>query len=68
MMFGANGATPVTLIENATRADQHVIRSTIQSLSDDLNAANPKGPVIMLYGIGASQAEAVLSQSKQGIV
>ena len=68
MMFGANGATPVTLIENATRADQHVIRSTVQSLSDDLNAANPKGPVIMLYGIGASQAEAVLSQSKQGIV
>ncbi|KMK66878.1 siroheme synthase CysG [Puniceibacterium sp. IMCC21224] len=65
IMHGADPATPVTVIENASRADQRVIASTLASLPADLTAAGLSGPALTLYGLAPRAAMATLSEIKQ---
>lgn len=61
MMHGAAPDTPITAVENASRADARVISSTLQHLPLDLEAASPGGPVILMLGLAPRAAAAQLS-------
>ncbi|QUS37098.1 uroporphyrinogen-III C-methyltransferase [Falsirhodobacter algicola] len=59
MMHGAAAETPVTLVENASRANQRVIAATLSTLAD--RAADLAGPAILLYGLAPRAAVHALS-------
>jgi len=65
IMHGAARSTPVTVIENASCPDQRVIGSTLDQLTQDLEAANVTGPALMVYGLGPRAAQAKFSHTKQ---
>ena len=56
LMHGADRATPVTLVENASRADQRIVETTLDRLPTDLNAANLTGPALTFYGLAPRAA------------
>lgn len=59
LMHGASQNAAVTVIENVSRIDQRVIATTLMDLPDALEAADPQGPVILLYGIAPQEAAAL---------
>ena len=59
MMHGADPATPITVIENASRADERTLETTLAQLEPDLSGADLKGPALMLYGLAPRAAAAV---------
>ncbi len=59
MMHGADPATPVTVIENASRPDERVLETTLTHLEPDLSAAHMTGPALTLYGLAPRAALAV---------
>ena len=60
LMHGADGATPVTLVENASRPDQRIIATRLDRLTADLAQAAPLGPVLTLFGLAPAKAVATL--------
>ena len=62
MMHGALPATPVTIIENASRSDQRVHAATLATLPDAAAAA--EGPAILLYGIAPRAAVETLARKE----
>tara|TARA_R110002049_G_scaffold10127_1_gene50201 strand:+ start:164876 stop:166270 length:1395 start_codon:yes stop_codon:yes gene_type:complete len=56
IMHGADRATPVTVIENASRADQRVLETTLNDLPIDLANANMSGPALTFYGLAPRAA------------
>ena len=65
IMHGADRATPVTVIENATLPSQRVLSTTLDRLPADLSAAEPTGPALTFLGLAPRAAEAALAQSRQ---
>ena len=65
IMHGADRATPVTVIENASRPDQRVLQSTLATLPNDLSAADMTGPALTFYGLAPRAAAAALPSLKQ---
>ena len=62
MMHGAAPDTPVTVIENASRADQRVLESRLSTLPDDISSAEMKGPALILFGLAPRAALAAAPQ------
>ncbi|PUB19099.1 siroheme synthase CysG [Yoonia sediminilitoris] len=62
LMHGADPATPVTIIENVSRADQQIIATTLAELEPTLTQANLQGPAITFYGLAP---RAALSQAEK---
>ncbi len=60
LMHGAGRATPVTLVENASRPDQRILATTLDQLATDLAAAALSGPVLTLYGLTPRAAASAL--------
>lgn len=60
LMHGADRATPVTIVENASRPDQRVLETTLGHLADDLTEARMSGPALTFYGL-APRAAALLA-------
>ncbi|MFS4436695.1 uroporphyrinogen-III C-methyltransferase [Paracoccaceae bacterium GXU_MW_L88] len=58
MAFGADRETPVTVVENASRPGEIVVKTTLADLVDDMNTAGIKGPAVILWGIAARDVEA----------
>ncbi len=58
LMHGANPATPLTLVENASRPDQRVLETTLAMLPTDLAEANLTGPALTFYGLAPRAAMA----------
>ncbi len=56
LMHGADRATPVTVIENATRPDQRILSTTLADLSRDLSEADLTGPALTLIGLAPRAA------------
>lgn len=56
LMHGADGATPVTLVENASCPDQRILTSRLDRLAADLAEAAPLGPVLTLFGLAPAKA------------
>ena len=61
MMHGADAATPVTVVENASRPDQRIVAATLADLPETLGGAGIAGPAVLLYGIAPRGAEAALA-------
>ncbi|MGJ8546740.1 MAG: siroheme synthase CysG [Sulfitobacter sp.] len=56
LMHGADRHTPVTLIENASRADQRVLETTLEALPAALEAAAMNGPALTFLGLAPRAA------------
>ncbi|WP_296429599.1 siroheme synthase CysG [Yoonia sp.] len=65
LMHGADPATPVTIIENVSRANQQIIATTLVELEPTLTQANLQGPAITFYGLAPRDAQAQASQIKE---
>ncbi|MEM9600509.1 MAG: siroheme synthase CysG [Pseudomonadota bacterium] len=50
MLHGASPDTPVAVVENASRADEIIVESTLGSLPDDLESQGIKGPAVLMIG------------------
>lgn len=62
IMHGADRATPVTLVENASRPDQRVLATTLDQLPTDLAAAEMNGPALTFYGLAPRDAATALTE------
>ena len=56
MMHGALATTPVTLVENVSRADARVLATTLADLP--AAAARLTGPAVILFGLAPRAAAA----------
>lgn len=65
IMHGADRATPVTVVENASRPDQRVLATTLERLPQDLSDAGLTGPALMLYGLAPRAARSAIFQPEQ---
>ena len=65
LMHGADPATPVTIIENVSRADQQIIATTLAELEPTLTRANLSGPAITFYGLAPRDAQARIEKLKE---
>ena len=61
MMHGAAASTPVTAVENVSRASQRVVECRLGTLSQDLEHAALSGPTVLIFGLAPRRA-ALLSQ------
>lgn len=66
LMHGAAAATPVTLVENVSRADQRIVATTLGGLA--AAAATLEGPTVILYGLAPRAATAALPQLKEAMI
>ena len=62
LMHGANPATPVTVVEDASRPDQRVLETTLASLEPHLTSADVKGPAIIFYGLSPRDAYSKINE------
>jgi len=65
LMHGADPATPVTIIENVSRADQQIIATTLVELEPTLTQADLKGPAITFYGLAPRDAQTQARQIRE---
>ena len=63
MMHGAAAETPVTVVENVSRADQRVLAATLATVPAAV--AGITGPAILLYGLAPRAAVPALNQLKE---
>ncbi|QCO57784.1 uroporphyrinogen-III C-methyltransferase (plasmid) [Pseudorhodobacter turbinis] len=62
LMHGASPATPVSIVENASRPDQRIISSTLARLEADLAKAGLSGPALMFLGLAPRAAQMELQE------
>jgi uroporphyrin-III C-methyltransferase/precorrin-2 dehydrogenase/sirohydrochlorin ferrochelatase len=65
IMHGADRATPVTVVENASRPDQRILNTTLDQLPQDLSDATITGPALTLFGLAPRAALAEISTLEQ---
>jgi uroporphyrin-III C-methyltransferase/precorrin-2 dehydrogenase/sirohydrochlorin ferrochelatase len=63
LMHGAARATPVTIVENASRPDQRILATTLDRLPEDLAAAEMAGPALTFLGLAPRAAATVLQET-----
>jgi uroporphyrin-III C-methyltransferase len=63
MMHGADAQTPVTLVENVSRADERVMAATLATL--DTAVTSLSGPAVILFGLAPRQSAQTLTQLKE---
>lgn len=63
MMHGANPATPVTLVENVSRADQRIHVADLASLPQAAGAC--EGPAVILFGLAPRDAALAIARLKE---
>ncbi len=63
MMHGAASDTPVTIVENASRADERALATSLAALPEALGDIS--GPAVLLYGLAPRRAAATLSRLKE---
>jgi len=56
MMHGADPATPVTVIENASRPDQRILATTLARMEPDMTEAGLTGPALTFFGLAPRAA------------
>jgi uroporphyrin-III C-methyltransferase len=64
-MHGADAATPVTVVENASRVGERVIAATLATLPQALT--DVAGPAVLLYGLAPRDAAQALPQFKEAL-
>ncbi|MDF1728275.1 MAG: siroheme synthase CysG [Sulfitobacter sp.] len=63
LMHGADRATPVTLVENASRPDQRIIGTRLDRFAEDLTDADMAGPALILLGLAPRAAQSALQDT-----
>jgi uroporphyrin-III C-methyltransferase len=63
MMHGAAADTPVTIVENASRADERAVATSLADLPKALGDIS--GPAVLLYGLAPRRAAAALTRLKE---
>jgi uroporphyrin-III C-methyltransferase len=63
MMHGADPATPVTIIENVSRADEAVIPATIATLAQAVTTLS--GPAVILLGLAPRRAASAIQHIRE---
>jgi uroporphyrin-III C-methyltransferase/precorrin-2 dehydrogenase/sirohydrochlorin ferrochelatase len=56
LMHGADPATPVTVVENASRPDTRILSTTLAQLEPTLTKANLTGPALTFLGLAPREA------------
>lgn len=64
LMHGGERTTPVTVIENASRVDQHVLETTLEHLPTDLAEARLDGPALTFLGLAPRASITALTDLK----
>ncbi|MCO8143934.1 siroheme synthase CysG [Rhodovulum tesquicola] len=59
LMHGADPATHVSVVENASRPDERIICSRLGALAADLAAADLRGPAVIMLGLAPRDAAAL---------
>ncbi len=62
LMHGTAPVTPVTVVENASRADQRIHAATLATLPDAL--AGVTGPAVLLFGLAPRAAATALARQE----
>ncbi len=65
LMHGADAATPMTIVENASRPDQRIVETFLSRLASDLAEAGLTGPALTFYGLAPRAAVAALPHLEQ---
>jgi uroporphyrin-III C-methyltransferase/precorrin-2 dehydrogenase/sirohydrochlorin ferrochelatase len=65
LMHGADRATPVSIVENASRPEQRIVATTVARMAQDLEAAELAGPALTFIGLAPRAAETNLTLSTQ---
>ncbi|WP_299288126.1 siroheme synthase CysG [uncultured Tateyamaria sp.] len=60
LMHGIAPDTPVTVIENASRADQRVLSTTVAEMEPTISEAQMNGPALTFIGLAPRAAQAAL--------
>ena len=60
LMHGIEPATPVTVIENASRPDQRVLSTTVARMEPTISDAGLDGPALTFIGLAPRNAVAAL--------
>ncbi|MEL7097896.1 MAG: siroheme synthase CysG [Pseudomonadota bacterium] len=56
MMHGADPATPVTVIENASRPEQRILATTLAQMEPTITNAGMTGPALTFFGLAPRDA------------
>ncbi len=62
LMHGIDPATPVTFVENASRADQQVLSTTVAEMEPTLSRAGLGGPALTFIGLAPRAALAAIPE------
>ena len=65
IMHGADRATPITVVENASRTDQRILETTLAHLPGDLAEAELAGPALTFLGLAPRAAALALPEFQQ---
>ncbi len=68
LMYGADSALPITVIENASRPDQRVLTTRLDRFSQDLAGAEVNGPALTFIGLEPRVAQSFISEQEQELV
>lgn len=67
IMHGADPQTPVTIVENVSRANSRVIATTLATLEQDLTAAALSGPALTFLGLAPREVDTIRHTIPQDI-
>jgi len=62
LMHGIDPATPVTVIENASRADQRILSTTVAEMEPTIAQAGLAGPALTFIGLAPRSAVAAMTE------
>jgi uroporphyrin-III C-methyltransferase/precorrin-2 dehydrogenase/sirohydrochlorin ferrochelatase len=62
LMHGADPATPVTVVENASRPEARILATSLARIEPDLTEAALTGPALMFLGLAPHAAQAAAAE------
>ena len=65
IMHGADRATPLTVVENASRPNQRIVETTLATLPADLAQAGLTGPALTFFGLAPRAVATILPDLQQ---
>jgi len=63
MLHGASPETPVTIIENASRQSEKLVRARLGDMPERISEAGIAGPAIIFIGLDAREARRAAAQT-----
>lgn len=67
LIHGADRNMPVTVVENASRAEQIIVATTLGELPSDIEHGGIKGPAILLLGYAPHESKLALQEMRAAL-